>query len=80
MKCRYEAEPTGFGLYRDLVSADVDCVVVAASLVPSRAGDRAKTDLQDAEKLARFLRLGDLSEVAVPDEVTEAMRDLERAR
>jgi transposase len=31
-------------------------------------------------KLARFLRSGDLTAVHVPDEATEAMRDLERAR
>jgi transposase len=31
-------------------------------------------------RLARFLRSGDLTEVYVPDEATEAMRDLERAR
>lgn len=80
VKCCYEAGPTGFGLYRDLRNAGVDCVVVAPSLVPSRAGDRVKTDRRDAEKLARFLRSGDLTEVAVPDQVTEAMRDLERAR
>jgi transposase len=80
VKCCYEAGPTGFGLCRDLKSAGIDCVVVAPSLVPSRAGDRVKTDRRDAVKLARFLRSGDLTEVHVPDEATEAMRDLERAR
>lgn len=80
VKCCYEAGPTGFGLYRDLVKAGLDCVVVAPSLVPTRAGDRVKTDRRDAVKLARFLRSGDLTEIVVPDEATEAMRDLERAR
>ena len=55
-------------------------MVVAPSLVPMKAGDRVKTDRRDAVKLARFLRSGDLTEVYVPDEATEAMRDLERAR
>ena len=55
-------------------------MVVAPSLVPKQAGDRVKTDRRDALKLARFLRSGDLTEVYVPDEATEAMRDLERAR
>lgn len=80
VKCCYEAGPTGFGLHRDLKKAGIDCMVVAPSLVPTRAGDRVKTDRRDAVKLARFLRSGDLTEVHVPDEATEAMRDLERAR
>jgi transposase len=80
VRCCYEAGPTGFGLHRDLVAAGIECVVVAPSLVPARAGDRVKTDRRDALKLARFLRSGDLTEVYVPDEATEAIRDLERAR
>lgn len=55
-------------------------MVVAPSLIPKQAGDRVKTDSRDAVKLARFLRSGDLTPVHVPDEHTEAMRDLERAR
>jgi transposase len=80
VKCCYEAGPTGFGLHRDLTAAGIDCIVVAPSLVPMKAGDRVKTDRRDAVKLARFLRSGDLTEVHVPDAATEAMRDLERAR
>jgi transposase len=80
VKCCYEAGPTGFGLHRDLTAAGVDCIVVAPSLVPQKAGDRVKTDRRDAVKLARFLRSGDLTQVHVPDAATEAMRDLERAR
>jgi len=34
----YEAGPTGFGLYRHLVGAGVDCEIVAPGLVPSRPG------------------------------------------
>jgi transposase len=39
-----------------------------------------KTDRRDAERLARFLRSGDLTEVHIADATTEAIRDLERAR
>jgi transposase len=80
VKCCYEAGPTGFVLQRDLAAAGFDCVVVAPSLVPAKAGDRVKTDRRDAVKLARFLRSGDLTPIHVPDSATEAMRDLERAR
>jgi transposase len=76
----YEAGPTGFGLARFLQKAGVDCLVVAPSLVPKTTGCRMKTDRRDARKLAHFLRSGDLTSVWVPDEHTEALRDLERAR
>jgi transposase len=80
LRCCYEAGPTGFGLCRSLCAAGIECIVVAPSLIPKQAGDRVKTDPRDAVKLARFLRSGDLTAVHVPDEHTEAMRDLERAR
>ncbi len=76
----YEAGPTGFGLSRRLKQAGIDCVVVAPSLVPQQAGARVKTDRRDAVRLAHFLRSGDLTAVWVPDEQTEALRDLERSR
>ena len=76
----YEAGPTGFGLCRRLREEEIACQVVAPSLVPTKAGDRVKTDRRDAVKLAHFLRSGDLTPVYVPDEAVEAMRDLERAR
>src|SRR6478752_10015199 len=40
----YEAGPTGYGLYRQLIELGHECVVVAPSLVPKRAGDRVKTN------------------------------------
>lgn len=80
LKVCYEAGPTGFGLCRRLRKAGIDCIVVAPSLVPGKPGDRVKTDRRDARKLAHFLRSGDLTEVHVPDEAVEAIRDLERAR
>ena len=79
LRCCYEAGPTGFVLHRSLRDAGIDCIVIAPSLVPKRAGDRVKTDRRDAVKLARFLRSGDLTEVHVPEASTEAMRDLERS-
>ncbi len=80
LKVCYEAGPTGFGLYRRLRKAGIECIVVAPSLVPGKPGDRVKTDRRDARKLAHFLRSGDLTEVHVPEEAVEAVRDLERAR
>jgi len=80
LRCCYEAGPTGYGLYRALSAAGLACLVVAPSLIPVKSGNRVKTDRRDARKLAHYLRSGDLTAVWVPDEASEAMRDLERAR
>jgi len=80
LKCCYEAGPTGYVLYWQLTQLGVACEVIAPSLVPSKAGDRVKTDRRDAEKLARCYRAGELTAVWVPDAAHEALRDLVRAR
>ncbi len=80
LRACYEAGPTGFVLYWQLTQLGVDCVVVAPSLVPKKPGDRVKTDRRDALKLARSHRSGDLTAVWVPDEDSEALRDLVRQR
>jgi len=76
----YEAGPTGYQLYRLLRSMGISCSVIAPSLIPSRPGDRVKTDRRDALKLAQLLRSGELTAVYVPTEADEALRDLVRAR
>jgi transposase len=76
----YEAGPTGFVIARRCAQLGIDCAVVAPSLIPSRAGDRVKTDRRDAVKLARLHRAGELTAVNVPNACDEAMRDLCRAR
>src|SRR6266446_2627776 len=76
----YEAGPTGYVLYRQLTALGVPCAVIAPTLVPVKAGDRVKTDRRDAAKLARSYRSGDLTPVWVPDEGSEALRDLVRTR
>jgi transposase len=76
----YEAGPTGFGLYRTLTAAGMRCVVAAPSKLQRPSGDRVKTDAKDAVHLARLLRLGEVTPVAVPGVEQEAARDLVRAR
>lgn len=78
--CCYEAGPTGYGLHRLITALGFDCIVVAPSLIPKKAGDRVKNNRRDAVGLARLLRAGELTAVWVPDEAHEAMRDLVRAR
>ena len=76
----YEAGPTGYTLYWQLAALGIQCAVIAPSLIPTKAGDRVKTDRKDAAKLARCYRAGDLTAVWIPDAATEALRDLVRAR
>ena len=76
----YEAGPTGYGLYRVVKGLGHECLVVAPSLVPKRAGDHVKTNRRDALSLVKLLRAGELTAVWVPDPRHEAMRDLTRAR
>jgi transposase len=76
----YEAGPCGYGIYRQLSDAGHACSVVAPSLIPTKPGDRVKTDRRDSENLARLHRAGELTPVWVPDLEQEAIRDLTRAR
>lgn len=76
----YEAGPCGYVLQRQLASMGIECQVIAPSLIPQKPGERVKTDRRDAAKLARLLRSGDLTSIAVPTEDQEAVRDLVRSR
>jgi transposase len=80
LRACYEAGPTGYVLYWQLATLGVKCEVIAPALVPTKAGDRVKTDRRDAAKLARSYRSGDLTPVWVPDAAHEALRDLVRTR
>jgi transposase len=76
----YEAGPCGYGLHRLLTGYGHECVVIAPSLIPMKAGDRVKTDRRDALMLAKLHRAGELTAIWIPDAAHEAMRDLVRAR
>ena len=54
----YEAGPTGYGLSRQIRALGHACDVMAPSLVPTRPGDRIKTNRRDAVTLARLQRAG----------------------
>jgi len=80
VRAAYEAGPTGFDLARACQAAGIACTVAAPSKIPRAPGERVKTDRRDAERLARLLRLGELTAVRVPSPAEEAARDLVRAR
>jgi transposase len=76
----YEAGPCGFEIYRYLTAQAEDCVVVSPSSMPTRRGDRIKTDRRDGDALARLHRAGELTAIYIPTAADEALRDLVRAR
>lgn len=78
VRVAYEAGACGTGLWRRLREYGFDCVMVAPSRVPTQG--RSKTDNEDAMRLARYLRSGDLVKAYVPNEECEALRSLTRAR
>jgi transposase len=63
-----------------LVEMGHDCIEVAPSLIPLKAGNRVKTDRRDAMMLAKLHRAGERTLLWVPNAAHEAMRDLVRAR
>lgn len=80
IRCAYEAGPCGYSLQRQLWAEEIDCQVIAPSLIPRKPGERIKTDRRDARKLAEYLEGGLLTEVHPPTPEAEAVRDLCRAR
>lgn len=79
----YEAGSLGFKLRRDLEQNDLKCVILAPTSIPGTEQNRKrkkKTDKRDAEAIAKALINSDYSEVYMPDEEDEAVRDYIRMR
>ena len=76
----YEAGPTGFGLYDELVAAGHPCLVVAPPMVPTAPGARVKTNRLDARKLSKNLRGGQLRSIHVPSPKYRELRHLVQLR
>ena len=70
----YEAGPTGYGLARVLRGVGMRCEVIAPSLIPTRQGDRVKTDARDARRLAELFRGGQLLDGQEPPYSTSTAR------
>lgn len=79
--CAYESGCTGFHLARGLRGLGFECDVIAVSTLPTSAKDRKqKCDKLDARAIRREIANPDsgYSVVWIPDEKTEAERDLLR--
>lgn len=76
----YEAGVCGFSLQRQIEKLGCKCSVIAPSLVPTKPGDRIKTDKRDARKLLGQFVAGQLTVVYAPNQQQEAARELTRCR
>jgi transposase len=76
----YEAGPTGFGLYDELVAEQHTCLVVAPPMVPRAPGNRVKTNRLDSRKLSTALRGGELKSIHVPAPKYRELRHLVQLR
>ncbi|HEY0764181.1 MAG TPA: IS110 family transposase [Pyrinomonadaceae bacterium] len=76
----YEAGPTGFGLYDDLLANGYRCLVVAPQMVPRAPGQRVKTNRIDSKKLSEGLRGGELESIHVPSGKYRDLRHLVQLR
>jgi len=74
----YEAGPCGYEVYRLLTAVGQECLVVAPSLIPKKAGVRIKTDRRDALNLARLLRAGERYAISPEPEKTLRRPSVER--
>ena len=76
----YEAGPTGFGLYDDLIRSGFVCLVIAPSQISRSAAERIKTNRLDSRKLAEDLRGGRLKGIHVPNRLYRDLRHLVHLR
>ena len=76
----YEAGPTGFGLYDDLVLAGYVCLVIAPTQMARSAAERVKTNRLDSRKLAEKLRGGEAKGIHVPNRLYRDLRHLVHLR
>lgn len=76
----YESGPTGFGLARTLMKANIPVMVAAPSRIPRPVRPGAKSDRLDCLKLAAYGAKGMVKGIAVPSKADEALRALLRRR
>lgn len=78
--CGYEAGCLGYSLYHQLKEHAVDCKILAPSTMGITNTHHIKTDKRDAANIARCLAFHTYSEVYVPDEEDNAIKEYIRMR
>lgn len=76
----YESTYSGYFLYREITKSGHECTIIAASLIPEKAGDKVKNDRLDSQKLALYFMKGLLTPIYIPTETDEQVRALVRSR
>ena len=78
--CGYEAGCLGYSLYHQLKDHSVDCKILAPTTMAITNTNRVKTDRKDAANIARCLAFHTYSEVYVPDETDNQVKEFIRMR
>lgn len=78
--CGYEAGCLGYSLYHQLTEHAVDCRILAPTTMAITNTNRVKTDRKDAANIARCLAFHTYSEVYVPDEQDNQVKEYIRMR
>ena len=78
--CGYEAGCVGYSLYHQLTDHAVDCKILAPTTMAITNTNRVKTDRKDAANIARCLAFHTYSEVYVPDEQDNQVKEYIRMR
>jgi len=76
----YEAGPTGYGLYDEIVAQDYPCLIASPSMIPKAPGQRVKTNRLDSRGISENLRGGQLKSIHVPSVLYRELRHLTQLR
>ena len=78
--CGYEAGCLGYSLYHQLREHEVDCKILAPTTMAITNTSHVKTDKRDAANIARCLAFHTYSEVYVPDDEDNSIKEYIRMR
>ena len=78
--CGYEAGCLGYSLYHQLNDHDLECKILAPTTMAITNTNHIKTDRRDAANIARCLAFHTYSEVYVPDEEDNSIKEYMRMR
>jgi len=78
--CGYEAGCLGYSLYHQLTDHGVKCIILAPTTMAITNTNRVKTDKRDAGNIARCLAFHTYSEVHVPTDEDNSIKEFIRMR
>lgn len=78
--CGYEAGCLGYSLYHQLTDRGVKCIILAPTTMAITNKNRVKTDKRDAGNIARCLAFHTYSEVHVPTDEDNSIKEYIRMR